>query len=1343
MLGAALDRLDGATQDKDESESTGTATNTSALQRLHELMVAHSDFEETIDRLLSLGCEHFGLDTGILANVEGPEYEVEAVVDATDTHEVGAVYEFEETMCAMTLASDATDPIAFRDSAETEYSTHPASDTVRAYIAAPVVVDGETYGTVNFSSENPRETEFREGEIEFIKLLAQWIGSEIGRRERVAELERYETILEAIGDPVYALDTDARFTFVNDAAKRQFGYGEEILGKHVSIGMKEEDIERVAKQRRELAETDKRSMTAQFELETADGSTRLVENRLALIGETSHRGSAGVLRDVTEREQRRQKLESFQQAIENAADGVAILDGDEYVYVDQTHVDIYGFESADQLLGNSWRMLYDDDEVERLETEVFPTLEADGHWRGKVTGSRPNGTTFPAELSLTIIEDGRLVCTVRDESERMERKRELELKERAMDEADVSIQITDPTQDGNPLVYVNEGFERETGYDKADALGRNPRFLQGPETDPAKVDKLRAAIDNEQPVTVELKNHRADGSMYWAKLSITPVYDDCGSVTNFIGIQQDVTERRELVERLEKRTERLDLVLEKTGTGIVEWDLQTDELTWDETMVEVLGREPETVDEFFELVHPDDRADIEADLERLLETGEPFRGECRIRNGDGEVTWIETQNVLISEDGDSARVVAMGADITERKKREEAIIESEQRYQTLLRAAPDPVIIADAETGEIVETNAAAAELRGESQEEIVGRHQSELHPSADAEAYRAAFENAIGGRTMVSELPDGSQVELCTADGEAVPVEINADTVELPQGPMIYGVFRDISDRVEKEQELELKERAMDEANLGITISDPSKPDNPLIYVNDGFLDQTGYSRTEAIGRNCRFLQGDDRDQAALDTLRDAIGDEEPVTVELRNYRKDGEQFWNRLSVTPIYDDAGELVNYIGIQQDVTEGKTKARQLRTLHDTTRELLQAEDLEAAATVAVKKMAAELGVNFGGLYKRAGDELVRVITRGPAADAIPDRIERGQTPMWEAIETGESVVYEDLTAVNDGIDRGNATAGTYIPLGDHGVLAAGVSDATTLDSTAQQLIEVLAGNLVAVLDTIKRARELTRERERFQLLTESVDEYAFLTIDDNGDIETWNEGAKTLFGYDAETAIGMSVTELHRSSDRESETTDRLLQQARIAGESADEGWRVRADGSEFFADVRYAKLETDDGESRGYAKIVRDMTERRRQRRRTELFVEESDDVVAILDTDGSMSYVSGSAERVLGYDPDELIGENLFDYIHADRREAAMEEFYDGLEDESSRAQMECRFRSGDGEWLNVDGRWRNMRDTDAIDGMLLYLRDVTEIKERARQFGASSTKPTSSPACSKPMER
>ena len=104
-----------------------------------------------------------------------------------------------------------------------------------------------------------------------------------------------------------------------------------------------------------------------------------------------------------------------------------------------------------------------------------------------------------------------------------------------------------------------------------------------------------------------------------------------------------------------------------------------------------------------------------------------------------------------------------------------------------------------------------------------------------------------------------------------------------------------------------------------GVTLSDPDQPDSPLVYVNRVFEEMSGYTQDEMVGRNCRFLQGDDHDQPELQTLRAAIKQHEACTVTLRNYRKNGELFLNKLSIRPLVDRNNRVIYYLGIQYDLS----------------------------------------------------------------------------------------------------------------------------------------------------------------------------------------------------------------------------------------------------------------------------------------------------------------------------------------------------------------------------------------------------------------------------------------
>ncbi|MGY3212042.1 PAS domain-containing protein [Mucilaginibacter sp. HD30] len=114
----------------------------------------------------------------------------------------------------------------------------------------------------------------------------------------------------------------------------------------------------------------------------------------------------------------------------------------------------------------------------------------------------------------------------------------------------------------------------------------------------------------------------------------------------------------------------------------------------------------------------------------------------------------------------------------------------------------------------------------------------------------------------------------------------------------------------------------ALESTNSGVVITDYRQADNPIIFCNHAFENLTGYSREEVIGRNCRFLQGNDLMQDELTRLQDAVTNGVAITVELRNYQKNGTMFWNELSIAPVRDFEGALTHFIGIQTDISRKK-------------------------------------------------------------------------------------------------------------------------------------------------------------------------------------------------------------------------------------------------------------------------------------------------------------------------------------------------------------------------------------------------------------------------------------
>ena len=126
---------------------------------------------------------------------------------------------------------------------------------------------------------------------------------------------------------------------------------------------------------------------------------------------------------------------------------------------------------------------------------------------------------------------------------------------------------------------------------------------------------------------------------------------------------------------------------------------------------------------------------------------------------------------------------------------------------------------------------------------------------------------------------------------------------------------------------------KILDSCVNGITLADPDQEDLPLVYVNKAFKEITGYTLAETVGRNCRFLQGNEHDQAGVKQLQDAIKNKKPVEVVLRNFRKNGELFYNHLLVSPLFDSHGNVLYFLGVQFDITPQIRAEEEIKSLKE--------------------------------------------------------------------------------------------------------------------------------------------------------------------------------------------------------------------------------------------------------------------------------------------------------------------------------------------------------------------------------------------------------------------------
>ncbi|GHD41270.1 PAS domain S-box-containing protein/diguanylate cyclase (GGDEF) domain-containing protein [Marinobacter persicus] len=301
---------------------------------------------------------------------------------------------------------------------------------------------------------------------------------------------------------------------------------------------------------------------------------------------------------------------------------------------------------------------------------------------------------------------------------------------------------------------------------------------------------------------------------------------------------------------------------------------------------------------------------------------------------------------------------------------------SEAQYRLLFENNPTPMCLARPDTLRINAMNEAARTLYRLSAQDVAGLTMADLENTTANPA-------EPDGEGIV--LPPGSRlVHHRTRTGKPLIVELASEELVIDQHELVLYTLTDRTQQIDSTRQLKLLQRCIESSSNGIVITDARVKGMPLVYVNPTFETITGYSAKESLGKNCRFLQGDDFDlsnEQPLAQIRRALAQGEEVAVVLRNYRKDGSPFWNDLYLSPIRNSRDEITHYVGIQNDISERKSIESQLayNSSHDVLTHLpnraLLEDRLEQACRFA-RRYERYLGVLFIDLdgFKLINDSL---------------------------------------------------------------------------------------------------------------------------------------------------------------------------------------------------------------------------------------------------------------------------------------------------------------------------------------------------------------------------------
>ncbi len=256
------------------------------------------------------------------------------------------------------------------------------------------------------------------------------------------------------------------------------------------------------------------------------------------------------------------------------------------------------------------------------------------------------------------------------------------------------------------------------------------------------------------------------------------------------------------------------------------------------------------------------------------------------------------------------------------------------------------------------------------------------VHPD-DRKLVQEAYTSSVENKTQYD-----IDHRILLKNGEIKWVHESGKTTYDSKGNPMWslGTVQDITERKSMEAYRIVMSRAFESASEGILITDPKQPDNPVIYTNKKFSEITGYSKEDALGRNCRFLQGKDTNNSTRKAIRQSIKALKPFKGEILNYKKDGTPFWNRLTVSPVFNESGELINFVGIQHDITQRKQNEQDLKLYKERTEKLhnITASDkpFEEQMMEVLELTTGQLGME-GGMLAKVGNAKYTILYGYPS------------------------------------------------------------------------------------------------------------------------------------------------------------------------------------------------------------------------------------------------------------------------------------------------------------------------------------------------------------------------
>lgn len=637
-------------------------------------------------------------------------------------------------------------------------------------------------------------------------------------------------------------------------------------------------------------------------------------------------------------------------ALEAAMDGIALLENGQYLYVNSQHLRIFGYDHVQELIGQSWQVLYEPEEANRLQQQAIPILESVGHWRGEGIAKRKDGSKFFQDISLSYTEDQILICVCRDISERKQAELEQARLKEQLSRSKAILQAQQEASfegflmidENRQVLSYNQKFCQL--WDIPQALirrGKDPELLRyvldkllSPEEFIAKVEYVYEHPELIIKDEVQLKDGRIF-ERYCVPLR-SPSGDYFGRIWSFRDISNTLDHTlghcNSIEDKLRVSEQRLSLLVQQTPLAVIEWNTEFQVTAWNPAAERIFGyTASEAIGSNLEFLVPEfERKQVSKVVADLLTQKNGSYNINKNLTKDGRFITCQWYNTpLVTAKNEFVGVASMAIDITEQKQIQLELKRSQAQLQAILDHTPVGIYVKDLE-GRYTLVNRAVEQIFQVKQADWIGKTDLEVMPAKIAESI---LDNDL--QIIDQGQPIHLEETVISQEEERHFLAVKFPLLNENNQPYaICGISTDITDFKRTEQELKTQKAFLqsiwDNINYGIFVLDVINDgeDFRFLRFNPATKRNLSISLQSFVGQTLKQAFPAEMAKIFLPRYREVVRSGESLSFEER-FSIENELTWWFITLAPLKDSQGKVYQIIATSENITERKRTEEKLR------------------------------------------------------------------------------------------------------------------------------------------------------------------------------------------------------------------------------------------------------------------------------------------------------------------------------------------------------------------------------------------------------------------------------